>query len=88
MNKKDKKKKRNALVICRNGSRFWTTQSQFWQWVRDGVIAKTQDSPLTGTFLRDHEELAVKLSNTVLNLACPNHLREALATRRTAFSGR
>ena len=88
MNKKDKKKKRNALVICRNGTRFWTTQSQFWQWVRDGVIAKTQDHPLTGTFLRDHEELAVKLSNTVLNLACPNHLREALAARRATFSGR
>lgn len=88
MNKKDKKKKRNALVICRNGSRFWTTQAQFWQWIRDGVITKTQDYPLMGTFVRDHEELAVKLSNTVLNLACPNHLREVLAARKAALSGR
>lgn len=88
MNKKEKKKKRSALVICRSGSRFWTTQSQFWQWVRDGVIVKTQDHPLTGSYFREHEELTVKLSNTMLNLACPNHLREALSARRSAFTGR
>ncbi|MBL8186687.1 MAG: hypothetical protein JNK38_01695 [Acidobacteria bacterium] len=88
MNKKEKKKKRNALVICRSGNRFWTTQSQFWQWVREGVIVKTQDHPLTGAYFREHDELTVKLSNTVLNLACPNHLREALASRRAALAGR
>ncbi|HQR33070.1 MAG TPA: hypothetical protein PLK30_10045 [Blastocatellia bacterium] len=88
MNKKDKKKKRSALVICRTGNQFWTTQSQFWQWVREGVLTKTQDHPLTGIFFREHEELTVKLSNTVLNLACPNHLREALAARRAVLSRR
>jgi len=44
---------------------------------------KTNDQPLTGTFLRDHEELMVVISNTVLNLARPNHMREALLSRRT-----
>ena len=80
--KEKKKKKRTALVICRDEKQFWTTQAQFWQWVRDGVIVKTQDHPLTGSFLREHEESMVLLSNTVLNLSCPNHLQEALSSRR------
>lgn len=86
--RKEKKKKRNALVICRGGAQFWTTQAQFWQWFRDGLLVKTRDNPLTGQLLREHEELMVKLSNTVLNLGCPNHLREALAARRGALSRR
>jgi uncharacterized protein with ATP-grasp and redox domains len=82
--KKDKKKKRKktALVICRDRKEFWTTQAQFWQWVREGVVAKTGDFPLTGVFAREHEELMAVLSNTVLNLAHPNHIREALMSRR------
>ena len=86
--KTKKKKKRTALVICRDRKQFWTTQTQFWQWVREGVVTKTQDQPLTGAFLREHEELLVMLSNTVLNLAHPNHMREALASRRTGLSGK
>ena len=85
---KKKKKKRTALVVCRDRKQFWTTQTQFWQWVREGVIVKTGEQPLTGVFSREHEELMVVLSNTVLNLAHPNHLREALASRRMALSGR
>ena len=88
MKKEKKKKKRTALVICRNRKQFWTTQTQFWQWVRDGVVVKTGDHPLTGTFIREHEELMVVLSNTVLNLARPNHLREALASRRVALAAK
>ena len=86
--KAKKKKKRTALVICRDRKQFWTTQAQFWQWVREGVVTKTQDNPLTGSFLREHEELMVMLSNTVLNLAHPNHMREALASRRVGLSGK
>lgn len=81
MNEK-KKKKKNALVVCRDAKRFWTTQKQFWQWVREGAVVKTDDRPLTGAFVREHEELLVMLNNTVLNLGCPNHLREALESRR------
>jgi hypothetical protein len=83
---KRKKKKKTALVICRDRKEFWTTQTQFWQWVREGVVTKTSDQPLTGTFMREHEELMVMLSNTVLNLAHPNHLREALASRRIGLA--
>ena len=79
---KKKKKKRTALVICRDRKQFWTTQAQFWQWTREGVVTKTDDHPLTGTFRRENEELMVLLSNTVLNLAAPNHLREVLLSQR------
>jgi hypothetical protein len=41
---------------------------------------------LTGTFNREHEELLVLLSNTVLNLAHPNHMREALLSRRVGLA--
>ena len=84
--KKRKKKKRTALVICKDRKQFWTTQTQFWQWVRESIVIKTGDAPLTGTFAREHEELMVVLSNTVLNLAHPNHLREALLARRIGIA--
>jgi hypothetical protein len=83
--KKKRRKKRTALIICRDRKEFWTTQTQFWQWAREGVIVKTGDHPLTGLFTRDHEELMVILSNTVLNLAHPNHIREAMLSRRMAL---
>lgn len=78
---KKKKRKHTALIICRDSKQFWTTQAQFWQWARECVIIKTQDHPLTGVFVREDEELLVVLSNTVLNLANPNHLRESLLSR-------
>ena len=83
--KKKKRKKKTALVVCRNQKEFWTTQTQFWQWVREGVVVKTGDGPLTGAFAREHEELMILLSNTVLNLAHPNHIREAMLSRRMAM---
>ena len=85
--KKRKKKKKTALIICRDRKQFWTTQTQFWQWVRERVVVKIQDHPLTGTFVRENEELMVLLSNTVLNLAHPNHLREAMLARKLAKQG-
>jgi len=86
--KKKKRKKRTALVICQDRKQFWTTQAQFWQWVRDGVVVKTGEQPLTGLFRREHEELLVLLSNTILNLAHPNHMREALLSRRIGMAGK
>ena len=84
--KKKKTKKKTALIICRDRKQFWTTQPQFWQWVREGTVTKTDDSPLTGVFNREHEELMVLLSNTVLNLAHPNHMREALLSRKVGLA--
>lgn len=83
-----RKKKRTALIVCRDRKEFWTTQTQFWQWVREGVVVKTDDKPLTGAFVREHEEKMVVLSNTVLNLAHPNHVREALQARKVGLTGR
>ena len=86
--KKKTKKKKTALIICQDKKQFWTTQTQFCQWVREGIVIKTGEQPLTGLFKREHEELMVLLSNTVLNLAHPNHMREALLSRRTGMSGK
>ena len=86
--RKKKKKARTALVICRDRKQFWTTQPQFWQWIRDGVVEKTGDAPLTGIFRREHEELMVILGNTVLNLALKNHLHEALIARRLGLASK
>jgi hypothetical protein len=83
---KRKQRKRTALVVCKDNKEFWTTQKQFWQWVREGVVVKTGEQPLTGAFQREHEELMVLMSNTVLNLAHPNHLREALLSRRKGLA--
>src|SRR6266487_4492548 len=84
--RKKKKKARTALIICSDRKQFWTTQPQFWQWIRDGVVVKTGDSPLSGMFARKHEELMVLLGNTVLNLAHPNHIREAMLSRRVGMA--
>ena len=85
---KSKKKKKNALVVCRDRKQFWTTQAQFWQWVRDGVVLKTGDRPLAGSFVHEAEELNVILGNTVLNLSRPNHLREAMLSRRIGLAAK
>ena len=77
--RKDKRKgrKRTALIICKDNKEFWTTQKQFWQWAREGVIEKTGEQPLRGQFRREHDELMVLVSNTVLNLAHPNHQKKS-----------
>jgi hypothetical protein len=83
-----RRKKRTAMIVCRDQKQFWTTQAQFWQWVREGVVVKTGDKPLAGAFVERHVELDVILGNTVLNLARPNHLREALLSRRIGLAAK
>jgi hypothetical protein len=83
-----RKARRTAQVVCRDGKSFWTTQAQFWQWVRDGVVMKTGDKPLAGSFVQEAEELNVILGNTVLNLSRPNHLREAMLSRRIGLAAK
>jgi hypothetical protein len=80
--KEIKRKKKNALIVCHDGNEFWTTQSQFWQWVRDRVIYKESDFPLKGKFFRANEEKTVIIRNSLLNLAYPNHLREVVHSHR------
>ena len=88
MNKEKKKKKNNAVIICHDRNQFWTTQKQFWQWVREGIVLKTGENPLTGQFSYEHQESIVVLSNTILNRAYPQHLQEALRARRLGRAGR
>lgn len=80
--KEIKRRKKNALVICHDGKEFWTTQDQFWQWVREKVVVKAGDFPLKGNLIRENAEKDVVICNTILNLACPNHLSEAIYSRR------
>jgi hypothetical protein len=84
LRREQKKQKKNALILSCYRGQFWTTQKQFWQWMREGKIAKTADNPLTGQFLSADEEKMIVLANTVLNRANPNHLREAMAQRKYA----
>lgn len=61
INQKGKnRKKKNALVIFQNGKEFWTTQNQFWQWVREKLIIKAGDNPLRGKFIPAKEEKTTK----------------------------
>jgi hypothetical protein len=83
---KRKEEEKKALMVCRNRKEFWTTQTQSWPWIREGVITKTGDQSHTGLFQREHEEVMVLLSNTLLNLAHPNHMREALLLRKVGLS--
>ena len=77
-----KKRKRTARVICHDQNEYWTTQDQFWQWVREHKVVKLHHNPLTGIFTHPHEETMVVISNTILNRAHPNHLVETLTSRR------
>jgi hypothetical protein len=81
--KANRKRKRTALVICQNDSQFWTTQSQFWQWVRELKVKKVKDNPLTGRFMVADEDSMIVLSNIVLNRKNSNHISEVLASRRS-----
>ena len=83
-----RKARRTALVLCHDRKSFWTTSAQFWQWVRVGVVVQTGDRPLAGRFVERNVELDVVLGNTVLNLSRPNHLREAMLSRRTGLAGK
>ncbi len=76
------KKKKNARILCHDKSQYWTTQKQFWQWMREKIIVKIGDNPLTGKFTARDVEKDVILANTVLNLSRPRHLSEALSQRK------
>lgn len=79
-----KKRKRTARIICRDAREYWTTQTQFWQWVRELRVIKMHHNPLTGRFVSESEETMVVMGSAILNLAQPNHLNEVLRSRRYA----
>ena len=83
MNKEDegkKKLKKNARIVCVNDNEFWTTQKQFWLWVREGLVDVTGQSPLTGKFGGRREKLLVMIRNVILDNGNPIHKQEVLGS--------
>lgn len=72
------KVKKNARIVCANDNEFWTTQRQFWAWVREGLVDVTGQNPLTGRFAGKREKLIVMVRHVLLDNASPNHKQEVL----------
>jgi hypothetical protein len=70
--------KKTARIVCTNGNEFWTTQKQFWQWVRDGLVDVTAQRPLTGRFGGRREKLLAMVRHIILDNANPEHKRAVL----------
>ena len=75
-----KRGKKTARIVCSNDNEFWTTQKQFWQWVREGLVDVTGQSPLTGKFGGKREKLLVMVRHMILDNACPEHKQEVLGS--------
>jgi len=73
-----KSKKKTARIVCVNDNEFWTTQKQFWQWVREGLVDVVSQNPLTGRFGGKRERLLVMVRHVVLDNASPEHKQEVL----------
>jgi hypothetical protein len=72
------KKKKNARIVCANEKEFWTTQKQFWIWVREGLVDVTGQKPLTGRFGGRREKLLVMIRHVILDNANPIHKEAVL----------
>lgn len=72
------KKKKTARVVCAGNSEFWTTQKQFWAWVRDGIVTHLGDNPLTGKFEGRREKLIIMINHVLLDASVPDHKDEVL----------
>jgi hypothetical protein len=72
------KAKKTARIVCANEKEFWTTQKQFWKWVREGLVDVVGQQPLTGRFGGRREKLLVMIRHVVLDNACPEHKQEVL----------
>ena len=73
-----KKVKKNAKIVCASGGDFWTTQKQFWTWVREGLVDVTGQKPLTGRFGGKREKLLVMVRHVILDNANPIHKEAVL----------
>jgi hypothetical protein len=76
------KAKKNAKVVCANENEFWTTQKQFWKWVREGLVDVIGQRPLTGRFAGKRERLLVMIRHVILDQGSSNHKHEVLDTYR------
>ena len=74
------KAKKTARIVCANDNEFWTTQRQFWQWVREGLVDVTGQYPLSGRFAGKREKLLVMVRHVILDKGSPHHKQEVLDT--------
>lgn len=74
------KAKKTARIVCANENEFWTTQKQFWKWVREGLVDVTGQNPLTGRFGGKREKLLVMIRHVILDNSSTNHKQEVLST--------
>src|SRR5262245_65593091 len=74
------KAKKTARIVCANENEFWTTQKQFWTWVREGLVDVVGQQPLTGRFAGRREKLLVMIRHVILDNANPVHKQEVLDT--------
>ena len=74
------KAKKTARIVCANDNEFWTTQKQFWRWVREGLVDVTGQRPLTGRFAGRREKLLVMVRHVILDSGAPNHKEEVLGS--------
>jgi hypothetical protein len=72
--------KKTARIVCANDNVFWTTQKQFWQWVREGLVDVTGQKPLTGRFGGRREKLLIMVRHIILDNASPEHKQEVLGS--------
>ena len=72
------RQRKTARVVCANHNEFWTTQKQFWDWVRDAIVTQTGDNPLTGRFEGRREKLIVMVNHVLLDNSVPEHKAEVL----------
>ncbi|HEY7545238.1 MAG TPA: hypothetical protein VID27_10165 [Blastocatellia bacterium] len=70
--------KKTARIICTNDNEFWTTQKQFWSWVREGLVDVTEQHPLTGRFGGRREKLLVMVRRIILDNGSPQHKEDVL----------
>ncbi|MFL6278053.1 MAG: hypothetical protein ACJ74G_22930 [Blastocatellia bacterium] len=70
--------KKTARIVCVNDNEFWTTQKQFWLWVREGLVDVTGQNPLTGRFGGRREKLMIMVRRVILDAGSPNHKQEVL----------
>lgn len=67
-------------MVCANNNEFWTTQKQFWTWVREGIVTYKSDNPLTGKFEGRREKLIIMVNHILLDDSNPDHKHEVIGS--------
>lgn len=74
-------RKKNALVIFKDGKEYWTTQNQFWQWVREKLIIKAGDNPLRGNYIMPNKINTAHEKDKIPSLTSLNHTQQSFVKK-------